>query len=95
MPPTTRSIAAPPNSVTTNILNRGSAIKLFYSELYQRIADLGLRALGRDALCRHGDAAEEILTRAMHSLSLTIAAGTSQIQRNIIGERILGLPRER
>src|SRR5262249_40885418 len=75
----------------------GSAIKLHYSELYQRIADLGLRILGRAALSREDLAhlpCEDILTKAMHSLSLTIAAGTSQIQRNIIAERILGLPKE-
>jgi hypothetical protein len=76
----------------------GSAIKLFYSELYQRITELGMRVLGRAALSRDdvaGLPSEHFLGRAMQSLSLTIAAGTSQIQRNIISERILGLPKEK
>ena len=75
----------------------GSAVKLRYSELYQRISETGMRLLGRAALARSdvaGRPCERILTQAMHSLSLTIAAGTSQIQRNIIAERILGLPKE-
>ena len=36
-----------------------------------------------------------LLHKALQSLSLTIAAGSSQIQRNIVAERILGLPKER
>ena len=75
----------------------GSAIKLFYTELYQRIAELGMRLLGRGVLSREdidGMPGGEILKRALQSLSLTIAAGTSQIKRNIISERILGLPKE-
>jgi len=75
-----------------------SAMKLYYSELTQRISELGMRILGRAALSRE-DVAElpsgAVLGKAMQSLSLTIAAGSSQIQRNIIGERILGLPRDR
>ena len=35
----------------------------------------------------------EIVGTWVHSMSRTIAAGTSQIQRNIIAERILGLPK--
>jgi len=75
----------------------GSAIKLFYTELYQRVSELGMRVLGRAALSREdvaGLPSGHILHRALQSLSLTIAAGTSQIQRNIISERILGLPKE-
>ncbi len=76
----------------------GSAIKLFYSELTQRVTELGMRILGRAALSLEDVAdrpSQMILGKAMQSLSLTIAAGTSQIQRNIISERILGLPKDR
>ncbi len=75
-----------------------SALKLHYTELYQRICDLGMRVLGRGALARDdvgGLDNAAVLHRALQSLSLTIAAGTSQVQRNIIGERIQGLPKDR
>ena len=74
-----------------------SAIKLFYTELYQQIGELGVRLLGRAGISREdidGLPSKLILSKTMQSLSLTIAAGTSQIQRNIIAERILGLPKE-
>ena len=75
-----------------------SAVKLFYTELTQRINDIGMRLLGRARLCREdidGMPSKLIANRSLQSLSLTIAAGTSQIQRNIIAERILGLPKEK
>lgn len=76
----------------------GSAIKLYYTELYQRVAELGVRILGRAGLAREdvaGLPSRVALHRHLQSLSLTIAAGSSQIQRNIVGERILGLPKDR
>jgi alkylation response protein AidB-like acyl-CoA dehydrogenase len=74
----------------------GSAVKLRYSELSQQIADLGLRIIGRPAIGRtdvDGMATAEAVREYLWSLQYTIAAGTSQIQRNVIAERILGLPK--
>jgi len=77
---------------------RGSAVKLAYTELFQRVHELALRLLRRGALGREDFAS--LPTRAMlhdyfWSVQSTISAGTSQIQRNIIAERILGLPKDR
>jgi alkylation response protein AidB-like acyl-CoA dehydrogenase len=65
--------------------------KLGYSEARDRLGELSMRVLDRGAFDVEDYAVEERL----RTLSLTIAAGTSQIQRNIIGERLLGLPKER
>ena len=69
----------------------GSVFKLHYSEMRHRLGDLAMRLLDRDAL----SLGHRQVVGSLHALSLTIAAGTSQIQRNIVGERILGLPKER
>jgi alkylation response protein AidB-like acyl-CoA dehydrogenase len=67
-------------------------IKLAYSEARQKLGELSLRVLERDGLVVDGEG--EFVEERLRTLALTIAAGTSQIQRNILGERVLGLPRE-
>ena len=66
-------------------------------ELGQEITRLGMRLLGRRALGNEGHDTEE--ARFVHdylwAFQNTIAAGTSQIQRNVIAERILGMPKGR
>jgi alkylation response protein AidB-like acyl-CoA dehydrogenase len=71
----------------------GSAVKLRYSELAQEIADLTLRTIGRPALAGAGEVAVCAARDYLWSLQYTIAAGTSQIQRNLVAERVLGMPR--
>ena len=66
----------------------GSMDKLFWSESFQAVAKLGLQVCGAAGA---GEAAH----RYLYSRGRTIAAGTSEIQRTIIAERILGLPRLR
>ncbi|EFL23967.1 putative acyl-CoA dehydrogenase [Streptomyces himastatinicus ATCC 53653] len=69
----------------------GSVFKLRFSEVRQELYEAAAEVLGPDAL----DAGHEWVADRLSSLSYTIAAGTSQIQRNIVAERILGLPKGR
>jgi alkylation response protein AidB-like acyl-CoA dehydrogenase len=71
-----------------------SMIRLFFSELVQRIDVLALDILGPGAVtARQGDPAAGWVARYLTGLSQTIGGGTKDIQRNIIGDRVLGLPR--
>ncbi|MEU9344556.1 acyl-CoA dehydrogenase family protein [Streptomyces sp. NPDC048278] len=69
----------------------GSVFKLRYSHARQELYDASAAVLGPDAL----DLDRPWVLDRLSSLSYTIAAGTSQIQRNIVAERILGLPKGR
>ncbi|KOY57657.1 MULTISPECIES: acyl-CoA dehydrogenase [unclassified Streptomyces] len=69
----------------------GSVFKLAYSHARQELYDTAAEVLGADSLVLD----EEWVLDRLSSLSYTIAAGTSQIQQNIVAERILGLPKGR
>lgn len=73
----------------------GSIGKLFLGQLARRANDLALAVLGAEAMVADGSSIggawqESFLSGPM----LRIAGGTDEIQRNIIAERVLGLPRE-
>ncbi len=75
--------------------HEASASKLFGSELGQRIARTGMHVLGTAGQLR-GESARGDVDQAqayLQSASGTIAAGTSEIQRNIVATRGLGMPR--
>ncbi len=70
-----------------------SVRKLIGAEHDQRVADYGLDRCGSLGAYADGPAASWARS-FLHTLCLTIAGGTSEVQRNVIGERLLGLPRD-
>ncbi len=70
-----------------------SVRKLLGVEHDQRTQELGLVLLGPAGATTEGPAAQWTFG-FLANRCLTIAGGTSEIQRNVIGERLLGLPRD-
>ncbi|MEO8541567.1 MAG: acyl-CoA dehydrogenase family protein [bacterium] len=75
--------------------SEASIAKLFNSELSQRIASTSMAMLGMAGQLRTADApfSGEIPADYLFNVAMTIAGGTSEIQRGIIATRGLGLPR--
>ena len=93
------------NARTLTRLSRGeqigpesSVVKLFWTEMSQRLYENAGSILGWDGLVTPEDPGAVDRGRwargMLWSRAASIAGGTSEIQRNIIAERILGLPRE-
>jgi alkylation response protein AidB-like acyl-CoA dehydrogenase len=76
----------------------GSILKLYWSEMSKRLHDTAMAVLGpasplwRGAAGNPGDGAWQ--RSWLYYQASSIFAGTNEIQRNIVGERVLGLPRE-
>lgn len=71
--------------------------KLFWSEYHVALGEIALSIAGADSLVRpqgSGYVVDEWQDAFLVAQSGTIYAGTSDVQRNIIGENVLGLPRE-
>jgi alkylation response protein AidB-like acyl-CoA dehydrogenase len=86
-----------------------SISKLYWSEYHQRVTRLALDVLGADAMVVEGrgplrayrtddpgaaNTSGSWIGTAYNAVAGTIYAGTSEVQRTILGEAVLGLPRE-
>jgi alkylation response protein AidB-like acyl-CoA dehydrogenase len=73
--------------------------KLVFTELAQRTARLACQLLGSEAMLWMGDARApdggDWPRAYLNSYGFTIGGGTSEVQRNILGERVLGLPKSK
>jgi alkylation response protein AidB-like acyl-CoA dehydrogenase len=76
-----------------------SFIKLFWSEMSQRMHDTVMDVLGARGLCwqpgAHAVAGGRLARSYLYYRAASLFAGSSEIQRNILAERVLGLPRGR
>jgi len=72
----------------------GSLGKLAGARIAAAYRDLSLAIVGPDSIAWGTDGRDSWAKDALGTFSSGIAGGTNEIQRNIIGERVLGLPRE-
>ncbi len=70
----------------------GSILKLFWSELNQRMQETAVDVMGPIGQVHNGGLWQHGFLRSRGN---TIEAGTSEVLRNILAERVLGLPRSR
>ncbi len=68
--------------------------KLHWSRWHQRLGELEMDLMGADGQILTDGVAGDFQYTFLFSRAHTIYAGSSEIQRNIVGERVLGLPRE-
>jgi alkylation response protein AidB-like acyl-CoA dehydrogenase len=73
--------------------SESSLRKLVVAEHDQRVQEFGIELLGAEGATTEGDASGWTFG-FLATRCLTIAGGTSEVQRNVIGERLLGLPRD-
>jgi alkylation response protein AidB-like acyl-CoA dehydrogenase len=73
--------------------SEASLRKLLGAEHEQRVQELGLAMLGPEGATMEGRA-HRWTQGFLATRCLTVAGGTSEVQRNVIGERLLGLPRD-
>ncbi|MEO3822737.1 acyl-CoA dehydrogenase family protein [Actinomadura sp. B10D3] len=71
----------------------GSIVRFYFSRLLQRTQALGVEVLGSTTVGH--DRLSPWAHGHLNAFRASIAAGTKDIQRNIIGERLLGLPKDR
>lgn len=71
----------------------GNVTKLIGNELDQRLTEVAMRIAGPDSAAADGDMSEWAY-QFLFTRAYTLGGGTSEISRNAIAERILGLPRD-